>query len=518
MKAATPSDLPPSRTRLHIVLVTTIVALAYAAAMIFTNTRFTLLDDESLIIAAAEHPVLPTIKLFLTGRGQHEHPPFSDILLHEWLLLTNSNLFALRIFANLFYIGSSLALALAAGKLSGTRAYWTTLLLTFLWPFAFQYGRITGWYCVAMFLLACTTLAYIGILADRNRWAWFAFAILSVLLVWTNYFGVILLLLLCADLLLFHPALARKHRTAVASTIVIIAASFLSLIRAALSPLENANLLKSNASTLKTELLSAGYSVYCVFASAAIAPWYWPFSIPVAIGSITLLIAVWYSKGRRWLGYFGITLLLLAATQHLTIKRIIFLLPWFFLAIGIATAERKSKHALVATCSSALLIACGLAAIASGRHYATTNLREPWEQISRVVARDARSGATLISDNVPFFLYSDYQLGLVSDLHVSDGPDLGVDVYRRHGYSILDTDLQVSQSNALHGKVVMVLGSSTFDDVAAIELLNDSLATRCRKTGEFRGAPDPAFSWKKQFTRDVPTLAYRSRVIWYDCP
>ena len=76
----------------------------------------------------------------------------------------------------------------------------------------------------------------------------------------------------------------------------------------------------------------------------------------------------------------------------------------------------------------------------------------------------------------------------------------------------------VSQANALHGKVVMVLGSNTFDEVVAMNLLNDSVATRCRKTGEFRGAPDPSFSWKKQFTRDVPILAYRSRVIWYGCP
>jgi hypothetical protein len=59
------------------------------------------------------------------------------------LLLTHYSFFALRIFANLFYIGSITTTSFAAAKLAGSRAYWFTLLVGFAWPFAWQYGRIT---------------------------------------------------------------------------------------------------------------------------------------------------------------------------------------------------------------------------------------------------------------------------------------------------------------------------------------------------------------------------------------
>jgi hypothetical protein len=36
-------------------------------------------------------PRRETIQLFLGGVGEHEHLPLYDLLLHEWLRLTNGN-------------------------------------------------------------------------------------------------------------------------------------------------------------------------------------------------------------------------------------------------------------------------------------------------------------------------------------------------------------------------------------------------------------------------------------------
>ncbi len=76
----------------------------YATVMVCTNHIYTILDDESTIIAVAGHPILPTIGLFLSGGHQHEHPPVSDILLHLWLIATGFSFFMLRVFANIFFI------------------------------------------------------------------------------------------------------------------------------------------------------------------------------------------------------------------------------------------------------------------------------------------------------------------------------------------------------------------------------------------------------------------------------
>lgn len=484
--------------------------------MLVSNTRYSIIDDEALTTSIAEHPVISTIRSVLTASYPDEHPPFSDILLHGWLLLTHSSFFALRIFANLFYIASTVVLGLAARRISGSRAYWAVLLLAFLWPFAYHYGRIAGWYTVAIFLLSALTLAYTAILADRNGRQWFIFGTISVLLIWTNYFSVVLLLLFCADLLIFHRSIARRHISAIAFTTVAVILSFLPLLNEVFS-LSAEHVKSYGASPLRNALALAGYPIYAIFASVAIAPWYLPLSIPVAIGSVALVISVFFSPGRRWMIYFSIALVLLILTQLLTVKRITFLLPWFFLAIGLAVAQPNRRNSLVAGSAAALIIGCGFAAIASGHHYATSNLLEPWQQVARIVADDARNGATVISVNPPFFFNLDDQLGVLSDLQVSDGPYVGADVYRRRGYTILDAGFPLDQANTLRGKVVIVLGSGTFDDVTALNLLNDALSARCRVLGRFNSTPDPALAWKQRYTRGVPILAYRVRVIWYDC-
>ncbi|MFZ0746763.1 MAG: hypothetical protein WAM85_20325 [Terracidiphilus sp.] len=56
------------------VLGTLAIVVLYAAVMVSTNTRFTILDDESSIIAISGHPIIPALQLFLTGAGTHEMP------------------------------------------------------------------------------------------------------------------------------------------------------------------------------------------------------------------------------------------------------------------------------------------------------------------------------------------------------------------------------------------------------------------------------------------------------------
>jgi Dolichyl-phosphate-mannose-protein mannosyltransferase len=505
------------RTNLRTTLITLAIVLVYAGFMFATNTRLALLDDESIIIAVAAHPVIPTIHLFLTGGSQHEHPPFSDILLHGWMQVTHYSFFALRVFANLFYIGSIVTISAAAAKLAGSRAYWITLLLGFTWPFGLQYGRITGWYCVSMFLLSCMTLAYLSVLEDRSRWPWVGLGFSGTLLVWSNYFGVALLALLCVDLLLFHRKLARRRVGIMSMVCVFVVTTCLPLVKPAMSVVQGGLDPGSAVPDQANALATFGYPVYSIFGSVAVAPWYWPLSIPVLIGSVLLLYSVWFSAGRRWIAYFAFAILLLALSHHLTIKRVVFLFPWFFLGIGLAAASETSKYPKLAASASVLLIVCGLLGISSGRHYATTNLYEPWEEVAHFVSRDAQHGATLISENPPFFLYLNYQLGLETEMQAAESADLGEEFYREHGYSIVEPAGMLAKAQSLHGKVVMIKGPGSFEDVEAMEALDTTVSARCRKLGEFRAAPDPAIWLKRRFTKDVQLLAYRTDVIWYDC-
>lgn len=496
-------------------ILTVVVLAAAAAALIATNSRFTILDDESKIVAVAGHPALPTIKLFLMGGEQHEHPPLSDVALHLWLIATNYSFSLLRVFANLFYLAGAFVLALAARQTAGERAYWVCLLLALLWPFSFQYGRITGWYTVSWFLIALLTWIYSTILKDGGSGAWTAFGIVSVLLIWTNYFGVAVLLLLLADLLLFHRQLASRRICSLMVVVGVVVLSLLPLLLVALSDVTDHVTSMASHPSLKSSIATVAYPLFSAFASTAVAPWYWPLSVPVFLAAAVLLVSVWRSPGRRWLVYWGLAMFLLALSGHLDVKRILFLLPWLFLAMAIA--DDGARWAKPALASCVILVLVGWTGIVSGRHYSTTNLYEPWQKVANTVAADARSGATIISDNPPFFFYLNYRLGLEKESGTATEAYLGQHVYRSHGYNVFFTQ-DVSQWTNPHGKVVLVIGSATMDLVHNIELVDEQLRAGCAVIGENRATPDPSRMLKAKYSSDAPALAYRVDVVWFNCP
>ena len=109
--------------------------------MIGTNTRFTILDDESTIIAVAGHPIASTMSLVLAGGSQNEHPPLSDIFLHLWLRATNSLVFRLADIRKHLFCCRRLLYRESRAETGSEKAYWTTLIPEFalsvrlsVWP------------------------------------------------------------------------------------------------------------------------------------------------------------------------------------------------------------------------------------------------------------------------------------------------------------------------------------------------------------------------------------------------
>ncbi len=503
----------PTRSKLG----TLAIVAVYAIVMICTNTHFTILDDESTIITVAGHPILPTFKLFLSGSGQHEHPPFSDMLLHLWLLATNYSFFSLRIFANIFFIAAILFIAFSAAKLAGTKAYWTTLVMGLAWPFAFQYGRITGWYCVTMFLESLLIWIYLKLLEDKGYGPWACFAFVSILLLWCNYFGVVILLLLLLDFILFHRALAIKKIKPLLLLAVFIALSFMPLIEILLKNVSQHTETIASTVGWKSAIAVVGYPVFSVFGSVAVAPWFLPMSIPIFVATIVLCASIWFSPGRRWFVYYILSMILLLLSGHMNIKRVLFLLPWLFIAIGLAACAEKSSYPKLASGSIVVLVVTGWIGILSGNHYATTNLLEPWSRVAQVVAGDARRGATVISESPPFFFYLNYQLDLEADSQSAPGTYLGQSLYQSHGYKILLPNDWQQLADSLHGKVVVVNGSGSMDQVQLTDALDVRLSQQCKVLGEYKAAPDPSLLVKKKFAKNIPTPTYRVDVTWLDC-
>ncbi len=201
----------------------------------------------------------------------------------------------------------------------------------------------------------------------------------------------------------------------------------------------------------------------------------------------------------------------------MNVKRVLFLLPWLFLGIGVAAFNPETRYPRMIRAAIATLVIVGWVGIVSGTHYSTTNLYEPWLNVAQVVASDVRRGATVISENPPFFFYLDYALGLQAETETAQGPYLGAEVYRSHGYRVLYPSEWQAMARDLSGNVVVVNGSAETDAVEWTNSLNDRLRQRCRTLSDYRAAPDPSVAFKKKFTNNVAVLTYRVDVSWYDC-
>ena len=494
------------------------IAVIYVALMASTNTRFTMLDDESNSLAFAGRPLVSALQPFFKPAGDRElHPPLAEILWHLWLVATHSSFFLLRLPANLLFAGAVILTALCARRLAGTKAYWTSLLLGFACPFAFQYGRIAGWYTLSTCLLSLVTWIYLKLVEDCGARTWVWFALACEALVWSNYFGFVFLLLLLADLLLLHRSVARKQRWPLLIWSAVVAVAFLPFLPAAFEDVGNYVRPEASALSLKSELAAVGYPVFAIFGSGAIAPWYWPLSLPVAAAAAALLVAVSFGAGRRWMIYTVLAMAAMELGRVFDVKRVLIFLPWLLLATAMAMFGSGSRFPRLAKGAVVVLVTAGWLGIASGRHYATTNLQEPWGKVARVVAQDARRGATIVSENPPFFLYLDYELGLQSKMQAADESNLGADFYRSQGFTIIEPDHEGKHARSLRGKVVLVRGAGMLEEVEAMNALSDALGRRCKVLGEYRAAPDPALAWKQRFASGVPVLPYRTDVTWFDC-
>ncbi len=120
------------------------IAVALGAILMASHPWFTPVDGEIAIVDVAARPAWATMNLFMSGGGQHEHPPRSDLPLHGWLWLTNGNIHLLRLPSVVFYLLGAWFLVQAARRMAGDCARNCTLILLLLRPFGFHLGRLAG--------------------------------------------------------------------------------------------------------------------------------------------------------------------------------------------------------------------------------------------------------------------------------------------------------------------------------------------------------------------------------------
>lgn len=485
------------------------------ASLIVTNRYFTEVDDEVAIIDAAAKPVLHTITSFLSGGGQHEHPPLSDLLLHEWLRITQGNIHLLRVPSIVFYLIGVWFMVQAAGLIADGRAKTYTLLLLLIWPYGFHFGRLAGWYAFSFMLVSFLTFTYLKYLERATFAKWITVVLCSLALIYTNYFAWALLACLSFDLLFESARDIRKWLMLLATAGFLVAVSTPILL-----PFIRELHYNAEPALSISAILTGVYNLYCLFISESVAPWFWVLGIAAGIAiACTVFLTFIYSKslGRRILIYFFALLIVMTVLQIGNTKRMLMISPWLILPIGtvLSTANPSARRRL--TVCLGLIGAIGWYGILARNVYAAPHWLEPWDQVARQAANLSSHKNIVVGNNPSFFFYLTYLLPETSP--IKTGQFAG---FLPDSISVpnIYAPEQWSDAGAPTGpSIVLFDGLSTGlpGPSSMMDAIRSSLNDRCLMVGEQRLVRDFGAEWKRRFRPDEGYGIWRIRITTYDC-
>ena len=491
--------------------------LLLGIGLVTTNNSVTFIDDESIILGVAANPLRTTLALFFSGAGKHEHPPLFDILLHFWLRWTAGNFDYLRIPSILFFLAGLFLLARAGRYFTGSSAGLAIIWLGVLWPFGFYFGRLAAWYSFSFFLVSGLTLSYLKYLEDQTLGRGAVLFLFGASLIWTNYCGWAILGCLAIDQAFRwrskEPAATPKAVLGIAALLCV---SFVPLFSAFRAELSHGLDLHERALTI---LAIAANSVFSLFVSESVAPWYWWLSVPAGL-AILVCVALtlrWLpNPAGRFLFYSAALLVAMALLGILQTKYLLMLSPWVLLPVGVAIETAKPRWATFALAGALLIIGgIGWYGIYSRRYYSAPRFIEPWREVAEDAAAKIRGGGTVIAGHPSFLLYLTYAL------HVPDqnGPwrfegSLPESVRHPQVYSPADW---LAAGHPTSGKMILIRGGR---DPGGNEPIDDAarqLDQSCGSISSRLRLRDEGYAWKQRFFPGWGEPQWRVEIREYDC-
>jgi hypothetical protein len=480
----------------------------------FTNRWFTEVDDECRIVDLAARPLLNTIRLFLYGAGEHEHPPLYDLILHLWLRLTGGEEYLLRLPSIVFYALGVCVLANAAARLGGARSQRWVLLLGILWPYGFHFGRLACWYSFCFLLVAILTLSYLRFV-ESPSWSTWAIVVVSALaLIYANYFGWALLGCLGLDYLLRNLRGAGKMWLRFLATGILLFIAYIPIFRVFLREIHGGVHLKHSIAAI---LLTGIYNFYCVLVSESVAPWFWSLGVPAGIAAascflLTLRGAPFATK--RFLLYFAGLLVAMTLLGVVDTKRVMLIAAWLILPTGVALGSGVGGSRRLLPATVAIVFTVGWIGIFSRKLYAAPHWVEPWATVAQGAADILPTGGVVIGNNPSFFFYLTY----VAPRAESPGArfdGLLPDSARRSG--VYDPQQWLASGMPMGPTTILVKGPHFGVPEAPTDETQSLLDARCGLISDRKLVYDPGAKWKRRFAPEEGQLDWRIEIREYSC-
>ncbi len=505
--------------------------LMLASALFYTNRWLALTDDEASTLSAAAKNVTAILG---TARSAAEniHPPLYELLLHLWLRITGGLFDGLRAPAIVCFVLGLWLLSRVARQLGGEEAGSALVWSGALWPFGFHAGRLAEPSTFVFLLIAALTWQYFRYIRSRRRSDWIIFCVLALALLYTNDFGWALLILLGVDYwwrIAESKAIHSKGDSTESAGAgregkiegILVTAAALAI---GFAPRWGIFVRELHAqlvwpASVRFLFLNAAYNFYILFVSQSVAPWFWRFSIPAAIGIVVLLAFVFAGIGgevRRFLMFSVLLFVLMAAAGILQAKWLLLLGPWFLLPIAIALGTIENWHWRVPMALALAMVATiGWYGALNRRYYAEPRFFEPWSTVADDAAQALRGGAGVIGNDEAFFFYLTYALK----------PAQANSSWRFTGalpMQVQYPSVWYPQQWAEAGRpkpatVLWIRGSSAPDELNAMNDAGEWLSGQCGDRITRYLARDPAYTWKQRFVPHFSGPAWRIEIRQYFC-
>jgi hypothetical protein len=491
--------------------------LLLGIGLVSTNNSVTFLNDEATTLGAAANPLRTLIAQSVHGTADAGFHPLFDSMLHFWLLATGGNFDYLRLPSVLFFLAGLLLLGRAARRFTPGSTGVAVIWLGVLWPSSFHLGRLAAWYSFSFFLVSALTLSYLEYLEDLTNERGAVLLIFCVALIWTTYWGWVILACLVVDQ--FVRSLAKE--TTAKPTALVIAAVFVSVCSIPFLPVLRSSIadMMNPHPGARAILANAGLNLFSFFVSISVAPWYWRLSIPIGVVMVACVVlgAWWLPRAaRRFLVYAACLLALMAFTGALQAGDLLVLAPWVLLPFGIAVETLKPRWATFALAAAFLGIgAAGWYGIYAKRFYSDLQFIEPWQEIAADAAVKIANGATLISDQPAFLFYLTYDLRAPRE----NGP------WRFEGLlpnavkhpQVVSPEGWLTAQHPGGGKIVLVRSAREPGDDAPVDQAARELDASCGSISSRLRVRDEGYALKHRFLPQLHAPLWRIEIREYDC-
>jgi hypothetical protein len=494
-----------------------------ASALFYTNRWLSLTADETSHISAAAQNVTTILRAGSSAAG-NAYPPIYQLLLHAWLRITGGAFDWLRGLTIISFLVGLWFLSRVARSLGGEESGNALVWLGTLWPFGFHAGRLAAPYSFAFLLIAAITWQYFRCRESRRGADWIVFCALALALLYTTDFGWAFLVLFGIDYSWRSPKtdarentrMRTKRHLEILATAAVLIAGFAPRWPVLIREIHSNWALPRFA---RFFFLNAAYHFYVLFVSQSVAPWFWRFSIPAALGVAVLLVLSFVGirgGARRFFIYSVLLFGLIAFTGTLQTERLLLLGPWLLLpmAIALGTIERLQWRIPMAIAVAAIA-AIGWYGVLNRRYYATPEFFEPWSTVAQDAAEAVRNGSAIISNDNSFFFYLTYAIKpgeKVSSWHFSGALPKNVQYP-----SVFDPQQWEQAGRPKPATLVWVRGSSPPDELATMNAAGDWLSVQCGDRITRYLARDPAYTWKQRYVPNFSGPAWRIEIRQYFC-